>query len=71
MNHDDELFHRAVAQWRERDGRYIPPALMNLALERARVLRARTARDFFRGLVKRKRRRQRVRVTVIRPHRTA
>ena len=40
MNHDDELFHRAVAHWRETDGRYIPPPLMNLALERARILRA-------------------------------
>jgi hypothetical protein len=71
MNHDDEYFHRAVAQWRERDGRYIPPALMNLALERGRVMRARAARDFFRGLVKRRRRRQHVRVVIIRPHRTA
>jgi len=23
MNHDDELFHRAVAQWRERDGHVV------------------------------------------------
>jgi len=71
MNHDDELFHRAVAQWRERDGRYIPPALMNMAMARARTARGRAARDFFRGLVKRRRRQQRVRVVVIRPHRTA
>ena len=55
MNHDDELFHRAVAHWRETDGRTIPPPLMNLALERARILRARTARDFFRDLVSRRR----------------
>jgi hypothetical protein len=70
MNHDDEFFHRAVAQWRERDGRYVPPALMNMALQRARVMRARAARDFFRGLVKR-RRRQSVRVVSIRPSRAA
>jgi len=71
MNHDDELFHRAVAQWRERDGRYIPPDLMNMAMARARTMRARTARDMLRSLVKLRRRRQRVRVVVIRPHRTA
>jgi hypothetical protein len=71
MNHDDELFHRAVAQWRERDGRYIPPALMNMAMARARTARAHAARDMLRNLAKLRRRRQRVRVVVIRPHRTA
>jgi hypothetical protein len=71
MNHDDELFHRAVAEWRKRDGRYVPPALMNMAMDRARTMRARAADDMLRNLVKLRRRRQRVRVVVIRPHRTA
>ena len=62
MNLDDELFHRAIAEWRECDGRYISPPLMNLALERARILRARTARDFFRGLVGRNRKRRAARL---------
>jgi hypothetical protein len=54
MNHDDELFWRAVAHWRECDGRYVPPALMNLAMARARIARAHAARDLFRGLVGRR-----------------